>query len=701
MEKAKVDAGPTRNHHTLNGLTDSVRPVNRAIHRASTRIHFLPHTVLMLLISLLHLPMHAAQAEQPPPPVGPAVASSEAQIIFREWDLQSHQTCQPIPEKSGCRVMPYNATTTPNLVGQYDSREAEQSLDSYSLLVKNGCSPHLKFFLCATYFPMCTTVPPVDTVIIIPPCRALCLAVQEKCLPVMQEFGYPWPSALDCDKFPEANRKDQMCMPGPIENVRQSSPKPRSSRPPPTSPAPPAPPDSLVCHPHSAFIRLNASRACAFDCDANFITTEEDKLTTDILHGVVASFAILLGGAVFGVLCCAAVRLGPLEKPVGWVVVCTMVMSTGYLVRLIGGRFLMGCTMDEEHGRAYVIVDGVLEVKGCIAVFILLYYFGMAASLWWLVMTLAFWMSSGKDGKVRENPGYMKVAHPAVWLTSAAPTVTALVGKYVDADELSATCSVGQQNPQALLWLHLFPLCLITLLGIVALTRGAILRRQHALSDTKSMKTTSSDTGTCSLSSKRPSRRHHQLSDHFLLPKCAVFFPSAVIVIILYSVEYFHRDTWTAPGVHGLPVVYYLTRVLMQYAFGITLSIWTIMAALTPRVCGTVVKKPLPNQAVLPPHYANVPPFPHVPDMKGDFTRVTLYESSFHPSSNDYASVNMRVPAPTEVSYPPSVSTAYHSVGHLHNNKLAAQQQNLFATQDMGRKSMVSSTLKDGRHDFV
>uniref|UniRef100_A0A7E4W8I2 FZ domain-containing protein n=1 Tax=Panagrellus redivivus TaxID=6233 RepID=A0A7E4W8I2_PANRE len=47
------------------------------------------------------------------------------------------------------------------------------------------------------------------------PCRPLCQRLQSRCAPVMKEFSYKWPLVLSCDKFPEENSPDHMCMEGP------------------------------------------------------------------------------------------------------------------------------------------------------------------------------------------------------------------------------------------------------------------------------------------------------------------------------------------------------------------------------------------------------------------------------------------------------------------------------------------------------
>ena len=105
----------------------------------------------------------------------------------------------------------YNATATPNLVGHWSQADAEHELNSFQPLLRYGCSSRLRLFLCAAYVPLCAEA--VRS--LVGPCRPLCEDVRRRCEPVLNRFGFSWPSWLHCRRFPPRNDETHMCMEGP------------------------------------------------------------------------------------------------------------------------------------------------------------------------------------------------------------------------------------------------------------------------------------------------------------------------------------------------------------------------------------------------------------------------------------------------------------------------------------------------------
>lgn len=105
--------------------------------------------------------------------------------------------CKPLTI-SLCSAMHYNMTLFPNFFNQ-TQEEASAEIGQFFPLVRYGCSSELSLLLCSLYAPPCSE-PHL-------PCRELCNRVKNGCLPVLTEFGIPWPTNIACDKFPSARRR--------------------------------------------------------------------------------------------------------------------------------------------------------------------------------------------------------------------------------------------------------------------------------------------------------------------------------------------------------------------------------------------------------------------------------------------------------------------------------------------------------------
>nr|CAI5823282.1 unnamed protein product [Callosobruchus analis] len=186
-------------------------------------------------------------------------------LFVLAWPASSSEpllrTCEPI--RVDMCLMWYNMTSMPNLGGNDIQQEADLQLKSFSPLIQYGCSQNLKLFLCSVYVPMCTekVSNPIG------PCRGLCEGVRSRCFPVLQGFGFPWPDALNCSRFPVTNNHEHMCIEGPKDEIDIRAP---------VDPAV----QKFDCGP-------NNRKGCPSACDSDLMFDESEKKFAEVIRRVI------------------------------------------------------------------------------------------------------------------------------------------------------------------------------------------------------------------------------------------------------------------------------------------------------------------------------------------------------------------------------------------------------------------------------
>ncbi|XP_051535481.1 secreted frizzled-related protein 2-like [Myxocyprinus asiaticus] len=106
-----------------------------------------------------------------------------------------------------CSGIGYREMRLPNLLGHDSPREAQQHSAAWMPLLGKHCHRDTQRFLCSLFAPVC--LPDITAPVF--PCRSLCEAVRDACLPVMSAFGFPWPEMFNCSRFPDGS---ELCVPG-------------------------------------------------------------------------------------------------------------------------------------------------------------------------------------------------------------------------------------------------------------------------------------------------------------------------------------------------------------------------------------------------------------------------------------------------------------------------------------------------------
>ncbi|KAK2500931.1 hypothetical protein MC885_005000 [Smutsia gigantea] len=326
----------------------------------------------------------------------------------------------------------YNRTRMPNLMGHENQREAAIQLHEFAPLVEYGCHSHLRFFLCSLYAPMCTEE--VSTPI--PAYRVICEQARLKCLPIMEQFNFKRPDSLDCSKLPSKNDPNYLCMEAP--NNGSDEPSRGSGL---LSPLfRPQRPHGVQEHPL------------------------KDGAPGTTLASSTAAFTVLT-------FLIDPARFRYPERPIVFLSMCYCVYSVGYIIRLFAGADSIAC--DRDSGQLYVIQEG-LESMGCTLAFLVLYYCGMASSLWWVILTLTWFLAAGKKWgheAIEANSSYF---HLAAWAIPAVKTILFLVMCRVAGEDLTSICYVGSMDVNALTGFVLIPLACYLILGTCFILSGFV-----------------------------------------------------------------------------------------------------------------------------------------------------------------------------------------------------------------------------------
>ncbi|CAH1225908.1 FZD4 [Branchiostoma lanceolatum] len=466
-------------------------------------------------------------------------------------------SCDPI-RIDMCKKLGYNVTRMPNLVGHDMQQDAELQLQTFTPLIQYGCSSQLQFFLCSVYVPMCTEKVPIP----IGPCQSMCLSVKRRCEPVLKEFGFPWPPTLNCSKFPLQNDHNTMCMEGPgDEEVNLPDGSAGNERrgggltTPDGGDGNGALSESCGGPNDESYMYVKRTDSCALKCGVEYGNfSPEEKRFADIWMAVWAGLCFL--STMFTVLTFLidTARFRYPERPIIFLSMCYNIYSIAYIVRLVVGRKAISC--DSEDGQAFLIQQG-LENTGCAIVFLFLYFFGMASSIWWVILTLTWFLSAGLKWGHEAIEMHSSYFHLATWSIPAIKTIVIFVMKQVDADELTGLCFVGNQNLDALTGFVLAPLFTYLVVGTSFLLAGfvSLFRIRNFMKND----------GTKTDKLERLMVKIGVFSVLYTVP--------ATCVIACYFYEHSNRELWRYSSAKPNMELYML-KIFMSLVVGITSSMW-------------------------------------------------------------------------------------------------------------------------------
>ena len=403
-----------------------------------------------------------------------------------------------------CTAIGYNMASFPNWRDQGDSLTAKQELKQYLPVIQTACSEAIVHMLCAVYAPFCETDKPN---IRLPPCKELCQAVRDGCESVFLGFGYPLPPPLNCDRYPSfaverlAFCSDNISMlripdvvPGVVRsNATAAPPDSNSTGDGSVLTPPPSPPITLTC---PRCLRVQGSLVnrsytfagidnCAIPCGGAYFTELERNTVAPAFILTAAIICVLFTLFTVATFLIDRHRFHYPERPIIYLSFCYLIISVAYIVGSIskvagGNNDSYACSETNSlvpDDRSYVfqhLPDSTTTYKNasCVILFVLVYYFQMASAIWWVILTLTWFLAAAMKWGEEAVERLWLLYHVIAWSIPAIQVILVLALQLVDGDQLAGLCYTGETNPIGLGVFVFFPLSFYLSVGIVFLVIG-------------------------------------------------------------------------------------------------------------------------------------------------------------------------------------------------------------------------------------
>ncbi|XP_053323162.1 frizzled-6 [Spea bombifrons] len=376
--------------------------------------------------------------------------------------VRSHSlfTCEPIVVPR-CMGMTYNMTFFPNLMEHYDQHIAAVMMEPFLPLVNLQCSPEVHTFLCQAFFPTCS-----EPKHIVLPCRSLCETVYSECKQTIDTFGITWPAELECSRLEDCDNSGSIAT-GEIANpwgTHKPSEKIQRDY-------------GFWCPRHLKtsqgtgyqFLGVNH---CAPPCPNMYFQKSDLDFAKNFI-GIISIICFCATLFTFLTFLIDVKRFRYPERPIIFYSVCYSIVSLMYFVGFLMGNNLSCNEADENLADGDTVVLGS-QNKSCTVVFMLLYFCTMAGTIWWVMLTITWYLAAGQKWSCEAIEQKSMWFHSVAWGLPGILTVILLAMNKVEGDNISGVCFVGLYDRYVSSYFVLLPLCLCVFIGLSLLLAGII-----------------------------------------------------------------------------------------------------------------------------------------------------------------------------------------------------------------------------------
>ncbi|XP_005398377.2 PREDICTED: frizzled-8 [Chinchilla lanigera] len=254
-------------------------------------------------------------------------------------------------------------------------------------------------------------------------------------------------------------------------------------------------------HPLYNRVRTGQIANCALPCHNPFFSQDERAFTVFWI-GLWSVLCFVSTFATVSTFLIDMERFKYPERPIIFLSACYLFVSVGYLVRLVAGHEKVACSGGgagaggagagaggAAGGAGAAGARGEYEELGavgqhvryettgpalCTVVFLLVYFFGMASSIWWVILSLTWFLAAGMKWGNEAIAGYSQYFHLAAWLVPSVKSIAVLALSSVDGDPVAGICYVGNQSLDNLRGFVLAPLVIYLFIGTMFLLAGFV-----------------------------------------------------------------------------------------------------------------------------------------------------------------------------------------------------------------------------------
>lgn len=361
-------------------------------------------------------------------------------------------------------------------------------------LVEIKCSSDLKFFLCSMYTPICLE----DYNKPVPACRRTCERARDGCAPIMQQYNFEWPDRFNCENLPTHENPDQLCMEKP--SLLDENDSPSTSAPSPTrttkkvkctkknqkncvsplvenakecdcrcrGPLIPLGSESHWYNTSVAIIKNTIQDVpnCKLPCKSLFYTQEEQDFA-GVWIAMWSGLCVVSTLMTLTTFLIDTERFKYPERPIVFLSACYFMVAMGYLTSIFIGHNEIACDGNSikysSNGRS-----------PCTLVFLLIYFFGMSSSIWWVVLSFTWFLAAGLKWGNEAIAKHSQYFHLAAWLIPTVQSVLVLLKPGVDGDPVAGICYVGNTSTENLKNFVLVPLFIYLVIGTTFLMAGFV-----------------------------------------------------------------------------------------------------------------------------------------------------------------------------------------------------------------------------------